>query len=92
MIVVDTSALMEMLLLHARAADCKRVVASEAELVISAGTLAEALIVAGRRGVGGDMEELIDSLTFEVVPATAASAQRVAETYARWGKGDIRQG
>ena len=33
------------------------------------------------------MEKLVDSLPLEVVPVTAATARRVAEAYARWGKG-----
>lgn len=78
---------MEMLLLETRAADCKRVVAAEAELMISAGTLAEALIVAGRRGIADKMEELVGRLPFEVVPVTVATARRVAQAYGRWGKG-----
>jgi ribonuclease VapC len=87
MIAVDTSALMELLLLQARADDCKRALVAQTELVISAGTLAEALIVADRRGVGDKVSELIDSLPFEVVPVTAATARGVALAYARWGKG-----
>ena len=57
------------------------------ELVISAGTVAEALIVAGRRNVGSEVAEMISGLGFEVVTVTAASARRVADAYARWGKG-----
>ena len=33
------------------------------------------------------MERLIDGLGFEIVSVTAASARRVAQAYARWGKG-----
>jgi ribonuclease VapC len=56
-------------------------------LLISAGSVAEALIVAARRNVGPDMTRLIDGLGFEIVPLTAASARRVAAAYERWGKG-----
>ena len=33
------------------------------------------------------MVQLIDGLAVEIVPVTAASAQRVAAAYATWGKG-----
>ena len=63
------------------------VIASESDIVISAGTVAEALIVASRRNVGPAMQGLIERLKFRVVPVTEASAIRVAEAYRSWGKG-----
>jgi hypothetical protein len=48
-------------------------------LLISAGTLAEALIVSNRRNVGEAMATLLHGLGFEVVPVTQTSARRVAE-------------
>ncbi len=56
-------------------------------LLISAGTVAEALIVARRRGVGAGMARLLDGLGFEVVAVTPAAARRAAAAYNRWGKG-----
>src|SRR5690606_41869292 len=56
-------------------------------LIVSAGTVAEALIVAERRGVGSEVAELISGLGFEVVAVTAASARRIAAAYGQWGKG-----
>jgi ribonuclease VapC len=87
MIAVDTSALMAILLNEPEADACITALATEAELLISAGTVAEALIVSARRGVGEAMTRLIDELGFEVVPVTAASARRMAMAYAVWGKG-----
>jgi ribonuclease VapC len=87
MIVVDTSALMAILLDHPEADDCMAAIEMTDKLLISAGTLAEALIVAGRRNLGEDMAELTDGLDFEVVPLTATSARRVAVAYGRWGRG-----
>lgn len=87
MIVVDTSALMAVVLGETLAADCATVLAAEGRLLISAGTVAEALIVAGRRGVGDEMERLLDGLGFEVVNVTPAAARLVAQAYGRWGKG-----
>ena len=67
---------------------CAAVLSSEARLQISAGTLAEALIVAGNRGIGSEMAALVAEGGVEVVPVTAATAARVAEAYAAWGKGN----
>jgi len=52
MIAVDTSALMAIALGEAEADACIRILESETKVVISAGTVAEALIVADRRNVG----------------------------------------
>jgi ribonuclease VapC len=54
---------------------------------MSAGTVAETLIVAGRRNVGQEMHQLIEGLGFEFVSVTPASARRIAEAYETWGKG-----
>lgn len=87
MIAVDTSSLMAILLDEEEAAACAAALETEAALLISAATVAEALIVAARRRVGSEMAEMIAGLGFEVVNVTAASARRVAQAYARWGKG-----
>jgi len=86
-IAVDTSALMEIVLGEMQADVCMRALEAEAEVVISAGTVAEALIVAARRNVGEEVARLIDGLGFEIVSVTPASARRVAVAYARWGRG-----
>jgi ribonuclease VapC len=87
MIAVDTSALMAIVLGEAAADACSKVLETEAELLISAGTVAEALIVAARRHVGEEMTRLIDGLGFEIVPVTPAAARRIAAAYGRWGRG-----
>lgn len=66
---------------------CIAILESEDRLLVSAGTVAEALIVARRRNVGDEMSRLIDELGFEIVNVTKASARRIAEAYERWGKG-----
>ena len=86
-VVLDTSALMAVLLGEPESAACAAVLGSEARLLISAGTLAEALIVAGNRRIGVEMATLVAEGGEEVVPVTAATAARVAETYAAWGRG-----
>ena len=58
--------LMAILLDEPEAEPCSTALEAEDELLISAGTVAEALIVAGRRNVGLEMARLIDGLGFEV--------------------------
>lgn len=87
MIAVDTSALMAIVLNEPGADACVAALEAEDDLLISAGTVAEALIVAARHNVGEEMERLIDGLGFEIINVTVASARRIAHAYARWGKG-----
>jgi ribonuclease VapC len=87
MIAVDTSALMAILLNEPEADACAAALDAEDQLLISAVTVAEALIVAGRRNVGEELVQLIDGLGFEIVSVTPASSRRVARAYENWGKG-----
>jgi ribonuclease VapC len=74
-IAVDTSALMAVLLGGAQADDCVAVLESADRLLLSSGTLAEALIVAARRNVGAEMAMLIDGFGFEI--ASGAELRRL---------------
>lgn len=87
MMVVDTSALMAIVLDEPQAEACMTALEADDELLISAGTVAEALIVSGHRNIGEEMTELIAGLGFEVVAVTLASARQLSQAYARWGKG-----
>lgn len=87
MIAVDTSALMAVLLGEAEADACAAALETEDDLVISAGTQAEALIVAARRNVGAEMQSLIDGLGFEIVSVSEAGARQVSAAYGTWGRG-----
>ena len=87
MIAVDTSALMAIVLDEPEADACIVALETEDALLISAGTVAEALIVSGARNVREEVASLIDGLGFEVVAVTSAAARRIAEAYERWGKG-----
>jgi ribonuclease VapC len=87
MIAVDTSALMAIVLGEPDADACAAALEAEERLLISAGTVAEALIVANRRNVGEEVGRLIDELGFEIVSVTPAAARRIAEAYESWGKG-----
>lgn len=87
MIAVDTSALMAIVLNEPEADACAAALEAEGRLLISAGTVAEALIVAARRNLREEMERLLEGLGFEVVSITPASAKRIAHAYENWGKG-----
>jgi ribonuclease VapC len=87
MIVVDTSALMAIVLDEPTAEACMAALEAEARVLMSAGTLAEALIVSYQRGVLAEATTIVESLSFEILSVTAAVARRVAQSYARWGKG-----
>lgn len=87
MIAVDTSALMAVVLDEPSATGVLEALERETEVLISAGTLAEALVVAARRNVSEPVITLVEELGFTVMPVTAAGARRVADAFARWGKG-----
>ena len=61
--------------------------ASDPEVIISAATVAEALIVAGRRGAAESMAQLLEIAGLRVIDLTKADALRAAEAYSVWGKG-----
>jgi ribonuclease VapC len=87
MIAVDTSALMAIILDEPPSNACIAALEAADEILISAGTVAESLIVAARRGVGDEMKSLVNDLGLNVIPLTQASAERIAQVYSRWGKG-----
>ena len=70
-----------------RAGACIGAMKDDSDLTISAATMAEALIVADRGGVGERMRGLVGELGFEVVSVSPADSERVAAAYSRWGKG-----
>jgi ribonuclease VapC len=87
MIAVDTSALMAIVLNEPEADACIAALEAEDEILISAATVAEALIVSARRNVGPEVSSIIDRLGFQIVAVTPASARRVAKAYQQWGRG-----
>ncbi|OAF02703.1 twitching motility protein PilT [Bradyrhizobium centrolobii] len=87
MIAVDTSALMAIVLDEPQADACIAALETADEILISATTVAESLIVAARRGVDQEMKSLINDLGLNVILVTQASAERIAQIYSRWGKG-----
>ena len=87
MIVLDTSALMALLLGEPEADQIAGILESEEDFKISAGTLAEALIVAAQRGMSEAMSQLLEGIAVEIDTLSAARAISVADAYSTWGKG-----
>ncbi|MFC0288792.1 type II toxin-antitoxin system VapC family toxin [Kaistia hirudinis] len=87
MIVVDTSALMAICLGEPEGPACMQALQSASSLLISAGTLSEAMIVADGRGQFDALEALLEGLGPSIIPVTAETALRVRAAYRRWGKG-----
>lgn len=87
MIAIDTSALLAILLREPTADRCKAQLETGDKVLISAGTLAEALLVAHRRGLGAAMDHLLTGLDLEIIAVDEAEARRVAQAHARWGRG-----
>ncbi|HKD24002.1 MAG TPA: type II toxin-antitoxin system VapC family toxin [Rhizomicrobium sp.] len=87
MIAVDTSALMAIVLNEPKAAPCARALQNDPELLISAVTVAEALIVARARNVADEMGRLIDGMGFQFVNVNASTPERIARIYSKWGRG-----
>lgn len=87
MIVVDTSALIEITIAAPRAPDCRETLMQADALLISAGTVLETLIVSGGRNAEPEMRALLEGFGFEVVPVTEQRARAAAAGYRRFGKG-----
>ncbi len=86
MIVVDTSALIAVAANEPEAAACEAALIAN-DLLLSAATLAETLIVARRKKVEDSVQVLLDSLGPEVIEVGEGLAVMAAEAYGRWGKG-----
>jgi ribonuclease VapC len=87
MIAVDTSALMAVALDEPAAASCLRALDSTSKVLMSAGTMAETLVVAARRNVSARMEALLTGYGFTVIDVDSTQARRIAQAYSRWGRG-----
>ena len=87
MIAVDTSALIAIVLNETEADACIAALEAEDNVLISAGTLAEALTVSARRNTAEELSRLIDALGFQIVSVTPAAARPISDAYRQWGKG-----
>jgi ribonuclease VapC len=86
-IVVDTSALMAIVLKEPNAPACIAALEAEDEILMSAGTLTEALIVSARRDVAGGLAGLIHRLDPDIIAVTSETARRISQVYQQWGRG-----
>lgn len=87
MIVVDTSALVAIVLGEPSASDCYQILTDELEILISAATASEAMIVSHRRSIANEMRDLFTRLGFQIAALTADDIGKVENAYRRWGKG-----
>lgn len=87
MIVVDSSALICIILDEPEADACQAALENGGALAISAATLVESLIVADGRGLRESLERLVGGVEMEVVEVSAVRVMLVADAYRRWGKG-----
>ena len=86
MIALDSSALIEVVARQPLADQCARFI-SRAELIISAATLTELLIVASRKRALPELDDVLAALDLTVEEVDAEFAERAADAYRRWGKG-----
>ncbi|HEX8471256.1 MAG TPA: type II toxin-antitoxin system VapC family toxin [Brevundimonas sp.] len=86
MIAVDTSALIAVVAGEEPARACEQILISS-ELIMSAGTLTEALIVSSRKHVRPELQRLLSVLDLRIENVTPDFARRAAAVYDRWGKG-----
>lgn len=92
MIVIDSSAILSIILGEPEAENCLRAVENADDIYMSAVTFSEVLIVARSRGVEALTRELLDGWGVFVLDVTPAVAYRVTQVYANWGKGNHRAG
>ena len=86
MIVVDSSALMAILLGEPRGEACLNVF-EQNDLIMSSATLTEALIVSIARERDQALIGLIEAAEIEIQPHTARLAYQSGEAFRQWGKG-----
>ncbi len=86
-LIIDTSALLAIVFSEPGAKSCHDVLVGADRRALSAVTLTEALVVAARRGVGSELDEVLKRITPEVAAVDAVVAHRAARAYSRWGKG-----
>lgn len=87
MIVIDTSAIIA---IAANEPDARRLIQTiepQDELLISAATLTELLIVAARKGALAEVEEFLLGFGHQTVDVTESFASLAGAAYRKWGKG-----
>jgi ribonuclease VapC len=92
MIVLDTSAIIAIVSNEPRGQECADVMYAETEILISAGTLTELLILATRQNLLPGVRQLLALSVSQIVEVTSERAGMAAAAYAKWGKGFHRAG
>jgi ribonuclease VapC len=87
LIVLDTSALMAVLLDEPRRDAITTLLSGNPRLAMSAGTMVECFIVARRRGLENQMRAALDRLAPEILSVDEAAARRIDAAFARFGRG-----
>ena len=86
MIVVDSSALVEIIIDAPKAAACMEALEAADEVLISAGTMLECLIVAFGRKAEEPLHALLERFGLRVELVTEQRARSAADAYRRYGK------
>jgi len=89
-IVVDTSALMAVLLDEPTRPAVAEALFAARSVSISAGTLIECAVVSRRRGVAARMHDLLVEVAPATLPIDAEAVGRIRAADARWGVGPAR--
>ncbi|CDZ36568.1 type II toxin-antitoxin system VapC family toxin [Neorhizobium galegae] len=87
MIVLDTSAIIAIVAGEAMAEQCADAIAAEQSIIMSAGTLTEAFIVATRQKRLIEVRSLITNSVTQIIDVTPERAGLAAAAYALFGKG-----
>ena len=86
MIAVDTSAIMSLLLNEPEAKQIS-ICISENDLLMSAGTYAELMIVSSVRNLNAPARKLVSQLGIKIEVVDGHTAEEIQEAYMKWGKG-----
>ena len=87
MIVLDTSAVISILSNEVSRTRCEAAIGSGVDLLMSAGTYAELLIVAQKCGLTKEVIQFVENLNVVVLDVTAETALRISAAYHQWGRG-----
>ncbi|WP_375429466.1 type II toxin-antitoxin system VapC family toxin [uncultured Sphingomonas sp.] len=92
MIVLDGSALFAIMLGEPDAERCQKAIERADELLLSAASLTEILVVATRKGILARARSFVERLDPKVVPLTHDRALAAGAAFERWGHRQDRAG
>ena len=87
MIVIDTSAIIAIATNEPDARRLIKTINAQDELLISAATLTELLVVAARKGALQEVEEFLRDFGHRTTDVTEDLTRRAGAAYLQWGKG-----